>query len=119
MFRAGDHVRPPSVLREKYVGPKNGAFGSFRSVGLASRSQVAYTKPLRNGSAVIDSLSLKNLEPFTSRISVLIGPQVLPPSRDELTVTAVGPRVGWSTTRAIWCASPLGESETHGSDARA
>jgi hypothetical protein len=65
---------------------------------------------------VIVSLSLASVA-VVSRWSVLIGPQVRPPSReDETRMALMSSPVNDS---AIWCAVPSGPKLIHGSEARA
>ncbi len=72
---------------------------------------------------MIDSLSL-NKRGLSLRIRVCTGPQLSPPSREELARIALVPNspAGALTlpmASAIWCAVPSGPNETHGSEARA
>ena len=65
---------------------------------------------------MIDSLSLKS-SAVVSFCSVVIRPQLRPPSRElETSIALVGSES--LIASAIWCAEPSGPMLTHGSDAR-
>src|SRR6266511_4113744 len=107
MGRAGSHVAPPSVVREKMVSPRNEkacwALKLARSLGNRTRSQIAYTKLESFGSAVMDSLSLNRngATSLGSRATVVGSLQVPPPSVDLLTRTAVAGSLTKFTDRLI------------------
>src|SRR5262245_12945630 len=93
MARGVLHVWPPLVVLENTVGPLKAAVcrsASGLPLGVSSRSHTAYASPGVVGSAVTDSLSLKNWK--LGALSVMIWntlPQVLPPSVEVAATTAL------------------------------
>src|SRR5712692_9353511 len=87
------HVSPPLVVFASSVGPLNAAVCRSACgwpVGSSSRSQTAYATPALTGSAVTDSLSLKNWKDGAlSAMSTLKCVQVLPPSLEVAAATAL------------------------------
>src|SRR5712692_8544570 len=82
MRRGGAHVAPSSVVRENHAGDER------RTCWLASvkiyRLQIAYAKPARVGSAVMESLSWPTVG-SVSNIKVVGSVQVSPPSVERTT----------------------------------
>src|SRR5437867_1698087 len=120
MARGADHVAPPSVVREKNGSPRTAWVRPgnvpWTSLGKVDRSQTAYTYPLRVGSPVIDSLSLKWVAEV-SLMRVVGGPQLAPPVVDLDTRTADVSRSADADSE-IWYAFPSLSNVTHGSEAR-
>src|SRR5207244_11849223 len=114
MTRGGSQLTPPFVVRENQVGPR---FTSVCVVSNSIRSQTAYTRRESNVSAVMDSLSL-TMVGSASAITAIGSLHVVPWSVERLTSTPLFGSAIKSIPNAIWCAVPLGENVTHGSEAR-
>src|SRR5712691_2267182 len=120
-------VTPPSVVLENHVGPLNARAcrsASNAALGDTRRSHTTYATPGLLGSAVTDSLSLKNwvisnrveLVPL-SALTVLGDDHVRPPFCDVLASTALS-FVSTFTEMLTAYAVPSAPMDTHGSEAR-
>src|ERR1043166_3317174 len=111
MFRAGAHVRPPSVVRENQIGSRNerewispSMLSRDVPLGVTKRSQTAYAYPGVSASAATDSLSLNAYATSRSPESRMIvhgSLQWSPPSVERLARTpltlfaALNERLTW------------------------